>query len=119
MLLWWFMMNEEKVTPSVPVIHAKKTKEKDVILDKKGFFVIELITDQIQVEFYHNVVKNQRIVSGKLAKMFIGTSAAALSDTIARHISGLRSDHLLYLGRELMRAELALKTGDDYEQDGC
>ena len=119
MLLWWFMMNEKKVTPSVSVIPAKKTKENDIVLDKKGFFVIELIDDQIQVEFYHNVIKNQRIVSGKLAKMFIGTSAAALSDTIAHHIPGLRPDHLLYLGRELMRAELALKNDEDYEQDGC
>jgi hypothetical protein len=113
------MMNEKKSTPSVPVITAKKTKEKDIVLDKKGFFVIELVDDQIQVEFYHNVIKNQQIVSGKLAKMFVGRSAAALSDTIAQHIPGLRSDHLLYLGRELMRAERALKNGEDYEQDGC
>lgn len=113
------MNNNERNHPTVPVIVAKKTKEKDVVLDKKGFFVIELVDDQIQVEFYHNVIKNQRIVSGKLTKIFVGSSAAAISDTIARHIPGLRSDHLLYLGRELMRAELALKNNESFEQDGC
>lgn len=112
-------MNEQNNVPSVPVISAKKTKEKDIILDKKGFFVIELVDDHIQVEFYHNVIKNDRIVSGKLVKIFTGTSAAALSDTIAKHISDLRSDHLLYLGRELMRAELALKQNESFEQGGC
>lgn len=112
-------MNNQDNTPSVPVISAEKTKEKDRTLDKKGFFVIELINDHIQVEFYHNVVKNDQIVSGKLVKIFTGKSAAALSDTIARHIPNLRSDHLLYLGRELMRAELALQNNESYEQDGC
>jgi hypothetical protein len=112
-------MNKRKNRPTVPVIAARKTKEKDVVLDKKGFFVIELVDNQIQVEFYHNVMKNHRIVSGKLSKIFVGSSAAAISDTIARHIPGLRSDHLLYLGRELMRAEIALKNNESFEQDGC
>ena len=112
-------MNKENNIPSIPVIPARKTKEKDIILDKKGFFVIELVNDQIQVEFYHNVIKDQQIVSGKLVQIFTGTSAAAICDTIARHIPGLRSDHLLYLGRELMRAEHALVTHQPYEQDGC
>jgi hypothetical protein len=112
-------MNEQNNAPSVPVIPAKKTKQKDVVLDTKGFFIIELVNNHIQVEFYHNVIKNDQIVSGKLVKIFTGNSAAALSDTIARHITGLRSDHLLYLGRELMRAEMALKQNESFEQDGC
>lgn len=112
-------MNEFKDTPNVPIIPAKKTKKEDIILDTKGFFVIELVGNQIQVEFYHNVVKNDRIVSGKLSKVFTGKSAAALCDTIARNITGLRSDHLMYLGRELTRAEIALKKNESYIQDGC
>lgn len=112
-------MNEHKNTHTVPIIQAKKTKEKDVVLDKKGFFVIELVKDHIQVEFYRNVIKNGQIVTGKLTMIFTGTSAAALCDTIAQYISGLRSDHLLYLGRELMRAEIALKKNESYEQGGC
>lgn len=112
-------MNNKKESPVVPVIEAKKTKQNEVVLDKKGFFVIDLVKDQIQVEYYENVIKNQRIVSGKLKKIFIGTSAASLCDTIAFHVHGLRSDHLLYLGREIMRAEYALKYEQTYEQGGC
>jgi hypothetical protein len=112
-------MNDKKTTPTVPVIEAIKTKEKDVVLDKAGFFVIELVNNSIQVEFYHNVMKDQRIVSGKLNKIFTGTTAAALCDTIARYIPNLRPDHYLYLGRELMCAELALDQHKKYEQGGC
>lgn len=112
-------MNEKKNTRSIPVITAKKTKGKDIILDDKGFFVIEIITDSINVEYYHNVVKNKEIVSGKLNIIFTGTSAKALCDTIASHIKDLRPEHYLYLGRELLRAEQAITNQEPYEQDGC
>lgn len=111
-------MNKEK-TPIIPVITAEKTKEKDVILDEKGFFVIELVQNKINVEFYHNVIKDEKIVSGKLQKIFTGVSAAALSDTIAKHVPLLRPEHYLYLGRELQRAEDALKQHKAFDQDGC
>ena len=111
-------MIEEK-TPSIPVINAEKTKEKDIVLDENGFFVIELVQNKIQVEFYHNVIKDKKIVSGKLQKMFLGDSAAALSDTIAKHIPSLRPEHYLYLGRELQRAQDALHQHKKFEQDGC
>ena len=112
-------MNKNQKTPTVPVIEATKTKEKDIILDKAGFFVIELVNNHIQVEYYHNVMKDQQIVSGKLNKIFTGTNADALSDTIARNIPHLRPEHYLYLGRELMKAELALVQQKKYEQGGC
>ena len=35
----------------VPLINAKKTIEKDVILDPQGFFVIEVDTKGIHVEY--------------------------------------------------------------------
>lgn len=113
------MMNNSKESTTVPLIEARKTKQSEIMLDKKGFFVIELIQDHIQVEYYQNVVKDKRIVSGKLKKIFVGTSAAALCDTIASHVHGVQSDHLLYLGREIMRAEYALTHQQHYEQDGC
>lgn len=113
-------MNEEKNnTQSVPVITASKTKEKDIILDDKGFFVIEVFNDHINVEYYHNVIKDKEIVSGKLNTIFTGTSAKALCDTIAVHIKDLRPEHYLYLGRELLRAEQSLSNHEPYEQDGC
>jgi hypothetical protein len=87
------------VDKEVPLIQAKKTTEKDVILDPHGFFIIEVTNQVIRVEYYSNVYKNNRIVSGILQKVFTGTQADALSDTIAAQVPHLRPEHYLYLGR--------------------
>jgi len=103
----------------VPLIEAKKTSEKDVILDPQGFFVIEVYEKGIRVEYYSNVYKEKRIVSGHLEKVFTGTKADALSDTIASHIPHLRPEHYLYLGRELQKAQQAFEQKKKYVQGGC
>ena len=103
----------------IPIIIAEKTPQKDVVLDPKGFFVIEVIDDMIRVEYYTNVVKNGRIVSGNLQKIFTGVKADAICDTIARHVKGLLPEHYMYLGRELLRAQQALENNTKYIQDGC
>jgi len=107
------------VDREVPLINAKKTKEKDVILDPQGFFVIEVDAKGIRVEYYTNVYKNQRIASGRLQKVFTGTNADALSDTIAIHVPSLLPEHYLYLGRELQIAQLAFEQKKKYFQGGC
>lgn len=103
----------------VPLIHAQKTSQKDVTLDPAGFFVIEITKTDINVEYYSNVYKEKRIVSGKLEKVFTGKKADALCDTIASHVPNLRQEHYLYLGRELQRAQCAIKNKRKYVQDGC
>jgi len=105
----------------IPLIKAKKTAKKDVILDPSGFFVIELDKKQnmIRVEFYSNVYKNEKIVSGILKKVFIGEKADALCDTIENNIPGLLSTHYMYLGRELQKAQNALEKNLKYIQGGC
>jgi hypothetical protein len=103
----------------VPLIEAKKTMEKDVVLDPNGFFVVEVYSKGIRVEYYSNVYKNKRIVSGHLEKVFIGTRADALSDTIAQHVPRLRPEHYLYLGRELQSAQTAFEQKKKYSQGGC
>ena len=109
------------VDKKVPLIKAKKTPRKDVILDPNGFFVIEVDTKQneIRVEYYSNVYKNKKIVSGILKKVFIGNKADALCDTIAENIPNLLSAHYMYLGRELLRAEFSLENNIKYVQGGC
>jgi hypothetical protein len=107
------------VDRQVPLIQAKKTKEKDVILDPQGFFVIEVDANGIRTEYYTNVYRNKRIVSGHLEKVFTGTKADALSDSIAIHVPGLRPEHYLYLGRELQRAQTAFEQKKKYVQGGC
>jgi len=105
----------------IPLIKAKKIPQKDVILDPNGFFVIEVDKKQkeIRVEYYSNVYKNKRIVSGILQKVFSGNKADALCDTIVKNIPNLLSTHYMYLGRELQRAQCALEKNKKYFQGGC
>ncbi|DAC72959.1 MAG TPA: hypothetical protein DSN98_02640 [Thermoplasmata archaeon] len=107
------------VDKEVPLVKAKKTMEKDVVLDPEGFFVIELDAKGIRTEYYSNVYKNKRIVSGRLEKVFVGTEADALSDSIALHVPCLRPEHYLYLGRELQKAQFAFEQKKRYVQGGC
>ena len=109
------------VDKKIPLIIAKKTPEKDIKLDQKGFFVIEIDKKQslIRVEYYTNVYKNKRIVSGTLEKIFLGDKADALSDTIEKNVPKLSSTHYLYLGRELQKAEYSLLKNKKYIQGGC
>ena len=105
----------------IPLIRAKKILEKDLVLDPNGFFVIEVDRKQnnIRVEYYSNVYKGDRIVSGKIVKIFIGKKADALSDTIAKHVSNLRPEHYMYIGRELLKAQYALEENKKYVQGNC
>ncbi len=109
------------VDNEIPLISAQKTQQKDVSLDPAGFFVIELNHSKktIRVEYYKNVYKNNKIVSGKLSLVFEGNRADALCDTISEHIKNLLPEHYLYLGRELQRAVDALTNKKSYVQDGC
>ena len=107
------------VDKEVPLVEAKKTMEKDVVLDPNGFFVIEVHSKEIRIEYYSNVYKNKRIVSGRLEMVFMGSKADALSDSIAQHVPVLRPEHYLYLGRELQKAQLALEQKKKYIQGGC
>jgi hypothetical protein len=109
------------VDKEVPLVLAKKTPRKDVLLDPQGFFVIEIDKkhQRIRVEYYTNVYKDNKIVSGNLQKVFTGNKADALSDTIAQHITNLRQEHYLYLGRELQKAQTALEQQKTYVQGGC
>jgi len=106
---------------NVPLIKASKISEKDVKLDSNGFFVIELDKkeNQIRVEYYSNVYKKERIVSGKLKKVFIGKKADAICDTIVKNVPVLLPEHYAYLGREIQKAQLALEKNKKYIQGGC
>jgi len=108
-------MGEKKVS----LIYAKKIPEHDVKLDTNGFFVIEVHEQEIIVEYYSNVYKDNKIVSGHLEKVFSGQKADALSDTISTHVPDLRPEHYMYLGRELQKAQDAFEKKKKYEQGGC
>lgn len=105
------------MTKEIPVIHADNTYDVKKKLDPNGFFVIELRENRIFVEFYKNVIRDNRIVSGELIKIFNGNNAEQLSNAILVETPELQRDHYMYLGRELMKAEFALQTRTKYEQD--
>ena len=109
------------VNKEVPLIEAEKTAQKDIRLDPGGFFVIEVDRKQknIRVEYFSNVYKEKRIVSGNLKKVFSGKKADALCDTILMNVSNLQPEHYMYLGRELQKAQCALEKNKKYIQGGC
>lgn len=81
--------------------------------DPKGHFIIYPFGNDIVVEHYDS--KN------KMDAKIIGKNAEEICHTIAR--LGLigefeqSTEHACYLGRELQKAEIALKSGIRYEQD--
>lgn len=109
------------VDKEIPLIKAKKITQRDVILDPNGFFVIEIDKklNDIRVEYYSNVYRGKRIVSGILEKIFSGKKADSLCDTIVKNVPDLLPTHYMYLGRELQRAQCALEKNKKYIQGGC
>ena len=103
------------ITEKIEAVENKK-----VVLDPKGFFVIFLDRreNKIIIEQYENVYKDGKnlVRSGKLGKIIVGDNSQAIIDTLVRENLISRLDHAGYLGRELMKAEIALKNGLKYEQ---
>ncbi len=100
----------------IEVIAAEETKK--VTLDPEGFFVIFVVDEKINVEHYKNVNKGGKlkVETGKLNVIITGTSAKAICDTIIQRKLISRVDHMAYVARELQKAEIALKSGIEYEQ---
>jgi dihydropteroate synthase len=82
-------------------------------LDPEGCFKIEITDCMLQ---------NGKICPGKIVALhnersIAGETAKEVLDTILRLGLVSRHDHAAYLGRELMKAELALKFRRSYSQD--
>jgi len=89
-------------------------KREQAFLDLEGMFKIAIDRDEGKIVAIHYATdktdKPDRIIKGEIAEVVYGT------------ILGLglvkRLDHAAYLGSELAEAEIALKTGKNYVQDG-
>ncbi len=94
------------------------TLSRRIVFDPKGFFVIYLQKEDIVVEHYQNVSKGTalKVDTGKLDAVIRGKDSLSIGQTIVREGLISRTDHAIYLGRELMKAEIALKNGLKYEQ---
>jgi tetrahydromethanopterin S-methyltransferase subunit A len=96
-----------------PVTRLRARAPKVLRLDKAGFFVVipQAATGLIVCEHYDN--------SGRLAHVIEGRQAALIAATVIQEGLVTQLDHAAYLGRELTKAEIALKTGSHYEQDAA
>ncbi len=94
-------------------------KDNQFKFDDKGFFVIMVDKDRrkIVVEHYLNVEHGKALGTGKLNKIIEGEDAEAICDTIISGGLVSRLEHAAYLGKELQKAEIALKNNLNYEQD--
>jgi len=97
---------------------VQASADKKIIFDPKGFFVIYLQNEEIVAEHYKNVSKGTslNVDTGKFDIVIKGKDSLSIGQTIVRKGLISRTDHSIYLGRELMKAEIALKHGLKYEQ---
>jgi tetrahydromethanopterin S-methyltransferase subunit A len=102
---------QPKDTGSIERCHENEYDPKLIKLDKSGYFVINLVEDHLLIEHYDYKERLQRTIEGK--------SARNLYLTIIEKEWVSRIDHAAYLGKELARAEHALREGLDFTQDGA
>jgi thymidylate synthase len=86
--------------------YLKQTRSK---YDHRGYYIIEVKNDEIFVDHYSP--KSKKI------GQYHGKTAIELTDTLAMHHAASDPYHYMYLGRELQKAEFALKNGLSYKQD--
>ena len=87
--------------------------------DNKGFFVIIVDHEKkkIVVEHYNYVKDKNLIKTGKINEVVEGANAEELCKKIIKKGLLSRLDHASYLGRELQKAEHALKNNLEYTQE--
>ncbi|MCL4511167.1 MAG: DUF4346 domain-containing protein [Bacteroidetes bacterium] len=95
----------------VPTIQAKEPTR--IQMDRAGYFVILPLAEKgiISVEHYSYDDKLLRTIEGK--------DARSLYWTIVENNWVTQLSHAAYLGKELEKAELSLKIGFKYTQDGA
>lgn len=93
-------------------IAADYIEEKEWQQDPAGYLLIRLKGDNIEV----GLVKagNQ---PHQIEQVVYGKTATEIYMTIYKSDWNLREDHMAYLGKELARAEFALKYKKEYVQD--
>lgn len=116
----------EQVKP----IAAYHDEAKDIVLDPKGFFIIlldrekkEIIVEHYQAEWDEEALKKYSgdwkacMKSHKLNEVITGKNASEICHTIIREGLVSRLEHAAYLGKEIQKAENALKNNLSYEQE--
>jgi len=84
---------------------------KEWVYDPKGYFLIRVNPDTKQIEVGY--CKQNNVI----LKKFIGNTSKELCQAVLKANLVSRLDHAAYLGRETLKAEIALKLGKPYVQD--
>jgi tetrahydromethanopterin S-methyltransferase subunit A len=98
----------------IETIPANFDHVKDISLDKAGWFLISIDRERKEIVAEHYAGYG---ADAKVHCRIVGKTAEDVAGTIVK--LSLISDlyHATYLGKELEKAEIALKTGKQYEQD--
>jgi tetrahydromethanopterin S-methyltransferase subunit A len=96
---------------NAPIIHAEPPKR--VEMDKAGYFVISPRAEKGDIVVEHYSYDN------KMLRTIEGRDARSLYSTIVQNGWVSQLSHAAYLGKELTRAELSLKHGFKFVQDGA
>ena len=92
-------------------VRATGTDPLKIKLDKAGYFVINIDDHRLLIEHYSYKEKLLRTIEGE--------DARSIYLTLIRNGWVSRLDHAAYLGRQLTRAELSIRYGFDFRQDGA
>lgn len=79
--------------------------------DPKGYFLIKIDPKKKLIEVGYVTYKHE------IKKVITGKYASEVYTTIIRHNLISRLEHSAYLGKELYKAEIALKYGIEYKQE--
>ncbi|KUG25190.1 hypothetical protein ASZ90_004994 [hydrocarbon metagenome] len=102
---------EEKTIKEIELIQAKEPV--NIIMDKAGYFVILPIPEKNVINVEHYSYDNT------LLRIIEGRNARNIYWTIIENKWVTSLSHAAYLGKELAKAELSLKNGFKYIQDGA
>jgi tetrahydromethanopterin S-methyltransferase subunit A len=95
----------------VPVVREVYHDPQKIKLDKAGYFVVNIEGDEILCEHYD--------YKDTLIRHIRGKSARDMYLTMIDHGWINRIDHACYVGKELTKAELSIRHGFEYVQDGA
>jgi len=98
---------------SVPTIRAKKQSKESVKLDRAGYFVIITSTKNKNILVEHYSYDN------RMLRKIEGSNGRDIYFTIINNHWVTELSHAAYLGKELARAEMSIKKGIRFVQDGA
>jgi len=102
-----------KPSAALPTVKARKYSKSSIKLDKAGYFVILPQKDKANILVEHYSYDN------KLIRKIEGKSSRDIYLTIVSNNWVTDLGHAAYLGKELSRAELSIKEGYRFVQDGA